>query len=549
MSPLRWLLVACIVAASSSARAEPTRAPIVVLESAVGPRPVDDDAMRDFRAELEAAGFAASPDAVLAIIGNRAPVPGVLDRGKGPGELTTAELIAPVDIGYQAWTQADFETAKGVLVRAVTRLRRNPALLVTDTSNLAAIYRAQLGLALSLAKLGDAAESEAIMMELIRMFPTQPISREEYGPEAWSLYRTVVQRANALGRGRLAVDAGNDLALIFVDGQLRGTGKVQLSDLIPGLHRVFIQRIGGIGRQYAIDVAAKRDAKLAVDWAVDSAVWATRAWVGLQFETEAQRASQERAIASKLCARWSGTGIIVAGMRTLRGQRAIAGTLYDESGDVVRSASVTLDDDRAQKLRSLAQFLADGRARDDRLVGAVGVETAAEPRDAQRAPPRWLIGSLVAGGMLATTAGAVLPAARDTHDARRIGVDMSIIGGAMLGTGTYVWCRRSTDLSRTSAALLGAGIGALAASIATYLVDEDPGPAGRPVIVDTALYSATAGIAGTALVGAALLVWSRESSTTPRRHARALTAAGKPRPSITPRIAVHPRGVTVGWQF
>jgi GGDEF domain-containing protein len=69
-----------------------------------------------------------------------------------------------------------------------------------------------VGLALSQAKLGDTGGSVATMIELIRTFRGQPITRADYGPDAEQLYRRVhnLMRGTALGTDeeRLRISAG-----------------------------------------------------------------------------------------------------------------------------------------------------------------------------------------------------------------------------------------------------------------------------------------------------------------------------------------------------
>jgi hypothetical protein len=119
---------------------------------------------------------------------------------------------------------------------------------VLDTRNLEATFKILAVLALSQARRGDSAGSVATMIELIRTFRSQPIARADYGPDAERLYRAVWKQVQAMDRGQLAITVESDQAVIFVDGQIRGLGRATLTDLIPGVYRVFVQVPATAGR-------------------------------------------------------------------------------------------------------------------------------------------------------------------------------------------------------------------------------------------------------------------------------------------------------------
>src|SRR3954449_4450001 len=102
---LRWFVhaaFASVLAVSSAAHGAPASEPIIVLNARVGASapneidqitPVLDD-------ELEARGFAAKPATIARILGGRMPRPGILDPG-----LTVADIIHPIELGYDDWAQ------------------------------------------------------------------------------------------------------------------------------------------------------------------------------------------------------------------------------------------------------------------------------------------------------------------------------------------------------------------------------------------------------------------------------------------------------------
>jgi hypothetical protein len=520
----------------SVAWAEAPDVRIVVLESYVAERPDRQNfLLSELLDDLEALGLAAHPGTIIPIIGTDVPRPGLVDKGASPTGLTRGELVDEVEVGYQAWATADFDEAKRVLVHALSRIRRNPALLVTDVSNLSVIYKAQLALSLSLAKLGETAQSEAFMQELIRMFPTTSPAKDEFGPEAVELHRSVARNMRKLGRGRLVVNAGNDHAIIFIDSQLRGAGKVELGDLLPGVHHVFLQVVGTIGRQYDVEVVPNQISSVSARWDTDMAVWVTDAWVGVVFPTEAEQ-QREGAFVSALARRWRGDEVVVVSPKRIHGSPALAAARYDSTGAVVRSARVVIDRDREAKLRALARFVADG-TNDERLDDVRSRQSKLARRSAEVArPTRWLPGALGAGGLAAIAAGIVVfksagpnfHAQLEVSEPRWIGLALTQVGGVSVGASVYLFCRRSR-VRPWAAGLLGVGAAGLASGLGAYIVDEDLDP-NAPHYTDTTPYAVPVGAAGAALVGVGLWLWLRKDGS-----------------AAAPTMSLHGNGAVLGW--
>ena len=436
--------------------------PILVLESYVGQRPANADAvLAPLLDELEQRGFAARPASVLELVGGGAPRPGVLDK-----DTTAAEITQPAESGYEAYTRGRFAEAEAALKLAIERIHRNPALLVLDTNNLDATFKILVALALSQARRGDTSGSVATMIELIRTFRSQPITRVDYGPDAEQFYRAVARQAQALGRGELSISVANEQAVIFVDGQIRGLGKAALSDLIPGVYRVFVQVPATAGRQYEVEVAAGRHASLRIDWELDSSLWLTDSWVGFVFATEAERARQA-GFAGTLARRWGGGALLaVVGMIQLSGKPAIRGQLYDATGRVVRGAAVVLDGADPPRLRALARFLSDGVPGDGVRVfrddGPAAGDGAGGPGTGRLAP-RLLVGAgaaaLVAGGVLYAIdqdPGGPGPVYRNTAPA---GIAVGAVGLAAVSVGLWLWGARGGSTPMVAIGSTGGFIG------------------------------------------------------------------------------------------
>ncbi|HEU4735209.1 MAG TPA: hypothetical protein VFT22_45270 [Kofleriaceae bacterium] len=486
-----------------SPSAPPGARPTIVLEAHVGQRPGNADAiMAPLYDELEARGFAARPASILPWIGPRAPRPGALDRG-----LTAAQLHEAADAGFAAYTRGKFAEAAAALGHALDQVHHHPALLVLDTTHLAATFKILVGLALSQARLGDGAGSTATMLELIRTFRGQPITRADYGPLAEQLYRAAARQVRAMARGELAITVDHDQAVIFVDGQIRGVGKAALGDLIPGVYRVFVQVPATAGRLYELEVVANQRTSLHVDWELDSSLWVSERWIGFLFAGEADRVRQA-GLAGKLARRWSdGDLIAVVGTAQRRGRPSVTGTLYDLGGNVVRSAVVVLDDadgldaspgpdggagggggagsdggegsdapDGAGglKLRALARFLDDGIAGDgvSEVADAAPVAARSSPGPIRPSSGASLLVSqlLVSAGTAALVAGGVLyaldrdagiaptavdPGRSSTRNPRSTapaGIAVGSVGIAVASMGVWLWAAHS---GRSSAPMLG----------------------------------------------------------------------------------------------
>lgn len=469
---LRALVVLAIVVASAGtpAVAGPRAAPMLVFEAHTGERKPEVAALLVSLEELlETHGFAARPASIVGLLGGRAPLPGISDPGK-----TAAEIAQAVDSGVHAYVVGDFDAAVATLGKALQLMERNPGLLVTDTKNVDAITRANMTLALALSRLGRTAESTTAMIELIRITRGQPISRSDYGPEADKLYHAVLKQVRALGRGSLTITAGDDRAMIFVEGSLRGMGKATLGDLIPGTYRVFVQVPGTTGRRYSIEVTPEQDHYLAVKAQLEEALSISDGWIGFRFHQEAER-KQEARLASELARMWTGEGMVaVVGTSELQGKPALVGTLYRTDGSVVRSASIETDGADRDRLRSLAKFLADGTPDDglDVLSGEKAPAVAAVRRP---------------------TRGRVWPA-------------LLVVGG----------------------------VGAIAAGVTLYAIDEDPDPIGpqEPQYRDTATGGIAIGAAGVVIAGLGAWWWLHGTRRSEASH---------------PTIAVGSSGASIGW--
>lgn len=426
-----------VLAASNDARAE-SPSPTIVLRTQVGqPQPGAEDALEPLIIALEARGFAAQPATITHQLAGRAPLPGILDP-----EITPDALRKAVEKGYDQFTGGTYADAATTLAPTVRFMRRNPALFVLDANNGRLMFKALASYALSQDKLGASSESVAIMTELIRMFPGVPLPRAEYGPNGVQFYRKVEQGVGELGRGRMTIAVNNKQAVIFWDGQIRGAGRVALADQVPGPHHVFVQVPGTPGRQFEMDVKTGAERELSIGWDAESTVLITDAWVGMVFESEAER-TKEAGFATALARAWGTKMIAVVGRANVRGQPAVVGTLYDET-KVVRSGAVLGED--VFQLQALAHYLVDGTPKKEVVV--LGVVDS--PVHAVSSRGRRLLPVVVIGAGIATIAtGGYLLAIDEDDDGSKFqyrdtgtaGVAVMAGGAIVVGLGAWLWTR------------------------------------------------------------------------------------------------------------
>jgi hypothetical protein len=325
----------------------------IVLEAHVGDRPsAAGELLEPAIAELERRGFAARPSSIARVVGDRGPRPGILDPG-----TSTGAIVALSAAGFDAYRRAKYQDAVATLTRAVNAIERNPALTVLDAGNASTVFHAFVGLALGQAKLDRTEDSLDTMTELLRNFAAPTIDRAEFGPQAENLLRTAHKRSEESPRGELAIEV-DDRVMIFVDSELRGTGRALVADLIPGHYRVFVHGSRSPGRQYGVDVRAGARTTLDIAWQIDSALTLSESWSGLVFSDEAER-SREAVYASALARRWGQASIVMLSMTRPRGEVTVVGTVYRADGSIVRRAATPVDG-RPASLRALGQFLADG---------------------------------------------------------------------------------------------------------------------------------------------------------------------------------------------
>lgn len=494
-----------------------SRSPILVIESHTGERPPEVAPLIErLDDELEERGFAARPATILRLA-TGLPRPGVLDTA-----VTAAKIALDVDNGYDLFTRGGkdaYRKAVAVLQPAIKALRRNPALVVLNTSNVDVMQKAYLTLALSQAYLGDA-DWLFTMTEEIRMFPTRPFPLADYGPSDEKLYKKAYKQVQSMGRGRLVIASGNRQAVIFVEAQIRGVDKVSLADLVPGTYHVFIQIQGTPGRQYEVDVTAGDDAFLSAEAELDASLLATDSWIGFLFGSLADRAKEAR-FAGRFATRCSDRDLVgVVGTMRHNGRLMLTGSVYTTDGILLRGMAFDVLTAKPDSPRELAQLMAAGGVPTDGIVMLDGAAPTPTLRAEAKSPdaPWWRRSSpyFIGGGavMLASSAAYLIAPKDDftapTYDDRRTPAVRVFIGGSVVfGVGAYFWVRRERSGGVLAAAAIGSGVAMTLSGALLIATDEDEHSQGyqRPTYRDTATMGVVLGAAGLAstALGAVLL--------------------------------------------
>jgi hypothetical protein len=543
-------MVLAALVAPGAAGAAPAAQPIIVLKARIGvPEGKDRDVLTPVIDEqFEAEGFAARPETIAQIVGGRMPRSGILDRG-----LTAAEIMHPIELGYDDWSKGLFADAVKKLLPAKARIFRNPGLLVTDTKNLDSTFKGLVALSLSQLRTGKPGEAAETMTELVRIFRVRPVSRTDWGRPAEEYWRSISKPVLAGGTGQLYVTTGNDHAVVFVDGQIRGIGKAEVADLVPGNHHVLVQVPSTAGLQYGVEIRANENTNLDVKLDVDSALVSTDVWIGLVFATEAER-NKEAVLAGELAQRWGSQGmIVVVGTMRMQGATVLIGTLYRAGGKLVRSAGTTLEGDMPAQVRRLAKYLADGTVGSGlRLISQDPARPAPSLTVTADRPRSSVIGKTVGGaGLVAISLGAV-EYLRHAYDFRKPpnGEDdgrdpyvYTMLGGSLLlGGGMYLWLRESQSTTHLSAGLVGVGAASIVAGSVLYLTDQDESPTEPAFIRETATRGVVLGASGIALTGAGLWLIYRDR----RGTADSSTVAAHSPAFWVPAVSVDASRAVVG---
>lgn len=551
---MRWafcVLVSMLIARTVGAQPATTAKPIPVFESHQGKRPSNIvKMMAALQDQLETRGLAARPASVMLLTGDAAPRPGISDP-----DLTFAKIIAHMNAAWLRFVNAEWKEAEQEAKLALTEVDENPELLVTDTSHLDLKFKLMIMRMVALDHLPQrSAEVSVAATEAIRVFPARAPGRSEtWGKRGEELHAEYFKQAQTYGRGMLVVAAGNPVAQIFIEGQLRGVGNVSLNDLIPGVYNVYLLVPNGLSLRYRVRVTANSTSYLTARPAIDGCLHLGKTWTGLS------SCDEEGKVATTLAEEWTGRDqAVVLRSGENNGRPTITGILY-RGGKEKRNARIYADADDQSEAEKLAAFLVDGEEAPGLSVQK-NDRAPSETREGGRVgAPSSLWPKLVLGTGGAVMAGSValyLASPDDDHlqpeydDKKSLAVEVFAGAAVVTGVGVYGWLTTSRHMRRLPAAMFSVSAAAILTTAMFIPTDEDPQalPAGywtRKSYRDTAPAGvALAGVSvGFAVAGYLTLRYSGESATPPTTA----TAANARVIDGVPVVSTTREGVTFGW--
>jgi hypothetical protein len=348
----RPLLQALLVAAMLITGARRTRAERAVFESYVGNRPPEAERIMPFvRMVFDRRGFTVDPKVLATRLREHAYRPGISSpKAAALGELLKRQSLA----GENYFASGNFADAATELEKLLATLRQNPLTLALTPKHRELAMRALVFYALAKGRQAQAPDMrpddvaatlrvrDGTMDELVRSFPSKVISARAFGEEAERLFLEARDRLNKAGRGSISIAVTDPDAVIYLNEIVRGTTKVDIGDIVPGIYRVLVQAPTGEARQYDVEVAANQVARLTIDWEMDSLIH-IGSWVGFPFPTEKEH-TREALLIHQLMKNYA-YAMLAATLTITRahGHLAVIGTLYGvQKGRLLHSGIVEL---------------------------------------------------------------------------------------------------------------------------------------------------------------------------------------------------------------
>jgi hypothetical protein len=344
----------------------------IVLESYTGKRDRDMTRMLAPFHEVLAGRFYASGD----MLARR--YEGMASRPASVGEGIPADFEGRIEKGHNAWIAGRFDEAIAVLGPALYGAHANAALFAQNKKLRDLVLKGLVALALAQQRKGEISDARETLAEVRRSFPDAQLSRAIYGPEAVKLFDEVRRAQGEQGRGRLTVKVGAESNVIFINERFENVGGVSKDDVIPGTYRIYTQLGKEVSRVHRVEVRANETATLTVDLAYDRTV-RTEGFSGLLFASAEERTRNEARYALTFAREVKAASVIVVGIDYTNGRPEIVGSLLDiQNGRPLRRASLALEPEpSADRIRSLARFLAGGQAADDIQVQVREAESPA----------------------------------------------------------------------------------------------------------------------------------------------------------------------------
>lgn len=500
----------------------------IAIESFVGQRSPDAERVMPLvRAVFDRHGFTVQPAVLTRLFRAHAFRPGLV------ASKFARELPGKTEDGVNAFVNEKFDDAARILGELIAGIRRSPLVIARDPKNHALAFQVLLFYALASGRQAEIAlvanhreeAAQAVrrrddaMTELIRSFPSKIVTGKEYGHEAEVLYKRNRGELDATGRGRLTVTVSDPDAVIYINEIVQGTAKIAVGDFVPGSYRVLVQLPTEESREYELEVIANQEARLDIDWGVDS-MFGVGAWVGFRYPTEKDHAREAQLVRRIARQHTNATVAVTLTVTRSHGRPAVVATAYDvATGRLVHSSMVELASNHDEE--AIDHLV-------DCITGTEGAMTeclAVEHPEYTPPPPE---------PKLDDTPPAL--ATSDHPSSRAAPGATSLISS----TPGHVQPRSGAGSSAGSYVLPAIGIGAGITSIVIgkYLernVKPDPDPrAPQPKYLYS--YPGIAMVLGGGLVTIGACYWLFHTWRS-SRHA----------PSASPSIAITPRSAVVGW--
>jgi hypothetical protein len=465
----------------------------IVVESYTGARPDDAaKAIAPLLRKLAQRGFQTGSE-VGAKFEDR------VSRNAGAAGDLPAGFTAEIDKGTKAWASGKFEEAVAILSPLTEAARITNGAFIGNAKLRDTLLRALVVLGLSQQRLGDPAAATTAFAELIRTFPDATVPRSTYGPEASQLFEQTRKTLAAEARGRVLIKLADEQTEVYIDERLERRGTT-VKQLLPGDYRINAQLGTQRSRTHRVTVKPGDDLIVTIDPVFDAAVH-TAGWSGFAFQTAAERERLESGYAAMFAKAIDGTAVVVISVDTVRGTRAIIGSLVLLNGKEIRRASLALDPAPSEeRVEALAKFLAGEKVTagiDVELDGAIPVLTG---------------GNGPTGTGTGTGMGTGTPPARDTGGGRWVGwpIITGVVAVGAIGAGAYLLskdgtCKDGSDDPLRCPELFenkppGWGAiagGAVFAGLTVYLIVTRPSPAKQTqAFVAPSGDGAVAGISG-----------------------------------------------------
>jgi hypothetical protein len=354
--PVRWIIAILVIGLGSAAHAAPEG---VVLESHTGERHPDANRLLSpILDELATREYIAGPGVVGRRFEQRVSRPSTV-----PNALPQS-FGAQVDQGHKDYISGRFKEAIQLLGPLVQTAQANPGAFAQNQGLREKLQKALFALALSNQRIGDSEAARAAVAEILRSFPNASVSRQQYGPQAFSFFEEEKKQILAAGMGTIVVKASNEAAVVFINERFVAAGGSARETLLAGTYRVFVQVGKQISRVHLVTVTANNEAAVTIDVGFDQQVHSSPEWTGFLFPDVKTRDENESVFAAAFAnSLESSKAAVVIGIDTVRSKPAVVVSVVLLDGRESRRASVPLDPDPSiDRLKMLGRFAAGENA-------------------------------------------------------------------------------------------------------------------------------------------------------------------------------------------